>query len=259
MADQKTIFISGGASGIGRAVATLFAAKGWRVGIGDVDAAAIAATADALGVETHALDVRDYDRWVAVLDAFTRGGPLHVLHNNAGIAVGGPFGEIDRTELDRVTDINFRGVLYGARAAFPHLARTPDSCLLNTASASAIWGAPGLSAYSATKFGVRGLTEALDGEWAAAGIRVRSLMPGFIDTPLLKAGISGSNQTAREKVVEAGLEFTPVEDVAQKAWDLVHDDRALHAYIGPTARRLAFAARWLPGKLRRELKTRSLR
>jgi NAD(P)-dependent dehydrogenase (short-subunit alcohol dehydrogenase family) len=257
MADRKAIFISGGASGIGRAVATLFAAKGWRVGIGDVDAGAMAATADALGVETHALDVRDFDRWVAVLDAFTRGGPLHVLHNNAGIAVGGPFGEIGRAELDRVTDINFRGVLYGARAAFPHLARTPGSCLLNTASASAIWGAPGLAAYSATKFGVRGLTEALDGEWAAAGIRVRSLMPGFIDTPLLKANVGGSNATAREKVVEAGLEFTPVEDVAQKAWDLVHDEKALHAYIGPTARKLAFAARWLPGKLRKELKARS--
>lgn len=258
MAEQKAIFISGGASGIGRAVAALFAGKGWRVGIGDVDTAAMAATADALGVETHPLDVRDYDQWVAVLDAFTGGGRLDVLHNNAGIAVGGPFGEIAPDELDRVTDINFRGVLYGARAAYPHLARTPGSCLLNTASASAIWGAPGLSAYSATKFGVRGLTEALDGEWAAAGIRVRSLMPGFIDTPLLKASISGSNQTAREKVVEAGLEFTPVEDVAQAAWDLVHSDKALHAYVGPTARRLAFAARWLPGKLRRQLKARSL-
>src|SRR5687767_7368319 len=82
MADQKAIFISGGASGIGRAAAVLFAAKGWRVGIGDVDASGMAATAEALDVETHALDVRDFDQWVAVLDAFTRGGPLHVLHNN---------------------------------------------------------------------------------------------------------------------------------------------------------------------------------
>ena len=105
---------------------------------------------------------------------------------------------------------------------------------------------------------MRGLTEALDGEWAAAGIRVRSLMPGFIDTPLLKANIGGSNATAREKVVEAGLEFTPVEDVAQAAWDVIHNERGLHAYIGPTARKLAFAARWLPGKLRKQLKARGL-
>ncbi|MGJ3629008.1 SDR family NAD(P)-dependent oxidoreductase [Sphingomonas sp. MMS24-JH45] len=68
----------------------------------------------------------------------------------------------------------------------------------------------GLSAYSATKFAVRGLTEALDAESAADGIRVRDLMPGFIDTPLLSAPVTGSNRTAREAVAEAGMEFTPV-------------------------------------------------
>lgn len=261
MADeQRTIFISGGASGIGRATAELFAGKGWHVGIADIDAATLATTARAIGAEPFALDVRDYDAWGEAFDAFTAGGarPLHVFLNNAGIAAGGPFGEIGQAELDRVIDINFRGVLYGARAAYPHLARTPGSALVNTASASAIWGSPGLAAYSATKFGVRGLTEALDGEWAAAGIKVRSLQPGFIDTPLLRATVGGSNETARDRVAAAGLEFTPVEKVADAVWGLIHDDSALHAYVGPTARRLAFAARWLPGRLRKRMRSGSL-
>ena len=83
-----------------------------------------------------------------------------------------------------MVQINFVGVLNGARIGHAYLKRA-SGCLLNTASASAIYGSAGLATYSATKFGVRALTEALDGEWHADGIRVRSIVPGFIDTPLL--------------------------------------------------------------------------
>jgi NAD(P)-dependent dehydrogenase (short-subunit alcohol dehydrogenase family) len=149
------------------------------------------------------------------------------------------------------------GVAYGARLAYPYLKATPGSCLLNTASASAIYGSAGLSAYSATKFAVRGLTEALDAEWAPDAIKVRDLLPGFIDTNLLSIGLAGTNRTAREAVVDSGLEFTPVEVVAQAAWDAVHGDK-LHSPVGKTARRLTFAARWMPGRLRRMMRSRVL-
>lgn len=259
---MKAIFITGGASGIGRAVAILFSARGWRVGLADIDADGLAATAATLPADrtsTHILDVRDMAAWNATLAAFaaTTGGQIHVLFNNAGIGQGGAFGTIDQATLDRVIDINFRGVAYGARAAYPYLKATPGSCLLNTASASAIYGSPGLSLYSATKFAVRGLTEALDGEWAADGIKVRDLMPGFIDTALLNMPVAASNRTAREAVVDAGLEFTPLETVAEAAWNAVHGDR-LHAVIGKTARRLTFAARWMPGRLRKTMRARVL-
>ena len=258
----KAILVTGGASGIGRAVALHFAARGWRVGIADIDAAGMAATAALLPadrVSTHRLDVRDAAAWEAVLADFTRtsGGRLDVLFNNAGIAAGGPFGEIALDSLDRVIDINFRGVAYGARLGFPYLKATPGGCLLNTASASAIYGTAGLAAYSATKFAVRALTEALDAEWAADGVRVRDLMPGFIDTPLLNVAVAGTNHSARDAVVAGGLEFTPVETVAQAAWDAVHGDR-LHTPVGPTARRLSFAARWMPGRLRQTMRARTL-
>jgi short-subunit dehydrogenase len=100
---------------------------------------------------------------------------------------------------------------------------------------------------------VRALTEALDIEFAGDGIKVRDIMPGFIDTPLLSRVVPNSNETSRDRVVAAGLEFTPVEAVAQAAWDAVHGD-AVHTAVGKTARRLAFASRWMPGRLRKQMK-----
>ena len=258
----KSILITGGASGIGRATAALFSDRGWRVGLADVDAAALAATAATLPPDrtrTYAMDVRDRAAWARVLAEFTAesGGALDVLFNNAGIALGGPFAAITDEDFDRVVAINFTGVANGARAAYPYLARKRGSCLLNTASASAIYGSAGLATYSATKFAVRALTEALDAEWAADGIKVASLQPGFIDTPLLAHVVPGSNRTAREGVVAAGLEFTPVERVAEAAWAAVHGTR-VHWPVGETARKLTVAARWLPGRLRQGMRARRL-
>lgn len=255
----RTIFITGGGSGIGRATAILFAARGWRVGLADVDAAGMAATRALIprdDVSLHLLDVRDRAAWATTLADFA--GPearIDVVFNNAGIAVSGPFDQTPDAEIDRILAINLNGVVYGAQAAYRYLlAAAPGACLLNTASAAGIYGVNSAAVYSATKFAVRGLTESLDLEWAPKGIKVRSLMPGFIDTPLLDAIPTGSNENTRERVRQAGLEFTPVETVAEAAWAAVHGDR-VHTLVGKTARRLAFAARWMPGRLRKSLRS----
>lgn len=258
MADYKAIFISGGASGIGKAVALHFAAKGWFVGLADLNEAGLRATAALLPetrVSTHVMDVRSREAWVAALADFwtLSGGRLDVLFNNAGIARGGAFGDVPAEDHDLLIDINFKGVVYGAEAGLPWLRKTPDSCLLNTCSAAGIYGAPGLVTYAATKFAVRGLSEGLEAEWGPLGIKVRTLMPGFIDTPLLDVTTAGTNRSAREGVQEAGLEFTPVEVVAQAAWDAVHGE-ALHLPVGKTAKSLAFMARWAPGMLRKRVR-----
>ena len=252
----KAIFITGGGSGIGRAVAQLFAAKGWRIGLADVNAAGLAETAALLpnGAATFVFDVTDRAAWDAPLAAFADGGGIDVLFNNAGIAAGGVFAEMTPDAVERTIAVNLTGVVHGAHAAHRYL-KASGGCLLNTASAAGIYGTAGAAVYSATKFGVRGLSEALDGEWSADGIRVRSLMPGFIDTPLLDASLAGTNYNVRQQVRAAGLEFTPVEIVAQAAWDAVHGD-AVHTPVGPTAKRMRFAARWLPGKLRQQMRRR---
>jgi NAD(P)-dependent dehydrogenase (short-subunit alcohol dehydrogenase family) len=258
---HKTIFITGGASGIGRAVAVKFAGQGWFVGLADVNESGMKETAGMIpaGMSSlHKLDVRDREAWDDALAACAKasGGKIDVVFNNAGIPLGGHLIENNVAEIERCLDINLKGVLFGAQAAHPWLkASAPGSCLLNTASAAGIYGTPGASVYSATKFGVRAITECLDAEWAPDEIKVADLMPGFIDTPLIDMNPNhGSNEHIRSRVQEAGLEISPVSDVAEAAWKAVHSD-TLHTRVGKSAHRLAFAARWMPGRLRKMTKS----
>lgn len=258
MSTRKAIFITGGASGIGRAIALYFGQRDWFVGLGDVDTFGMEATMDMIGhgfVFQHKFDVRDRAAWDEALESFATatGGRIDVLANNAGIPLGGALEENSVEEIERCLDINLKGVLFGAQAAYPHLKKTaPGSCLLNTASAAGVYGTPGASVYSATKFGVRAITESLDGEWAEDGIKVRSIMPSFIDTPLLDHNPNAkSNEDIRSRVTEAGLEITPVEEVAKAAWDAVHGEK-LHTLVGKSAKQLAFGARWMPGRVRKQ-------
>jgi len=254
---HKTIFITGGASGIGRAVAAKFGGQGWFVGLADVNESGMKETAAMIPAgmcSLHKLDVRDRAAWDDTLAACAKasGGKIDVVFNNAGIPLGGNLVENNVAEIERCLDINLKGVLFGAQAAHPWLkASAPGSCLLNTSSAAGIYGSPGASVYSATKFGVRAITECLDAEWAPDQIKVADLMPAFIDTPLIDMNPNQqTNEHIRGRVIEAGLEITPVSEVANAAWKAVHGD-ALHNRVGKTADRLAFAARWMPGRLRK--------
>lgn len=263
MTVRKAIFITGGASGIGRAVAQKFGKEGWFVGLADVNEAGMKETEALLPggwSYRHKLDVRDRAAWDEALAAFSTaaGGRIDVVFNNAGVALGGALIDNTPVEIERCLDINLKGVLFGAQAAYPHLKKTaPGSCLLNTASAAGIYGSPGASVYSATKFGVRAITESLDGEWAEDGIKVCDLMPAFIDTPLLdQSPNQGSNEGIRDRVLEAGLEISPVSMVADAAWAAVHGN-TLHNRVGKTANRIAFAARWMPGRVRKQMRSSS--
>jgi len=257
MDERRAIFISGGGSGIGRAIALRFAREGWFVGLGDVSEAGMAETAAMLPEgqsSCHTLDVRDPEQWRHALSAFhhAASGRIDVLANNAGVGDGGAITELSEDQIDRLIAVNFRGVVNGARAAHQYLKATaPGSCLINTASASAIYGIGGMSIYSATKFAVRSITEALDGEWHDEGIKVRSLMPGFVDTPLLDGPASGgTNLSKREVVTVAGMGFEPIEEVAEAAWQAVHG-KTMHMLIGKTAKQMSLAARFFPAFLRK--------
>lgn len=254
----KAIFITGGASGLGREVARFFARKGWFIGIADVNAVGMAETAAMLPPgqsSIHTLDVTDRAQWQTAMADFAThsGGRLDVLFNNAGIGSGGPIQEMDDADIDRMIAINLTGVINGIRAGFEYLKATPDSCVLNTSSAAGIYGSANLSVYSATKFAVRGLTEAHDAEFRLHGIRSRSLMPGFIDTNILAAVKDGSNMSGKERLQSAGIEVSPVEIIGQAAWDAVHGTK-VHTTVNKTAKQLAFAARWFPGRLRKQMR-----
>ena len=263
MTVQRSIFITGGGSGIGRATALHFAARDWYVGVADINEAGMAETLAGITGEAKwsgKLDVRDRKGWDEALSAFAAaaGGRIDVLVNNAGIGTGGSLSELDPEEIDRCLDINLKGVLYGAQAVYPYLkASAPRSALINIASAAGIAGSAGMSVYCATKFGVRAVSESLDAEWAPDGITVASICPAFIETPLLNGtGNRKSNEQIRDRVTAAGLEISPVADVAQAIWDAVHGDK-LDYLVGATAKRMAFAKRWMPGKVRKQLRASS--
>ena len=253
----KSIFITGGASGLGREVARFFAGKGWFIGIDDVNEAGMAETAAMLPAgqsSIHKLDVTDRAQWkVAVADfAKHTGGQMTVLFNNAGIGSGGAIQDMADEDIDRMIAINLTGVISGTRAAFDLLKNTPDSCVLYTSSAAGIYGSAGLSVYSATKFAVRGLAEAHDIEWRDVGIKSRSLMPGFIDTNIIGNIDPSSNMTGKEKLQAAGIEVSPVEIIGQAAWNAIHGNK-VHTTVNKMAKELAFSARWFPNRLRKNL------
>ena len=243
--DQKFAFITGAASGIGRATAELFAAKGWWIGAADRNAAGLEELRDALGKDRcrpwH-LDVTDkaaYDAVIAEVSEQT-GGRLDLLYNNAGIGVVGFFEEIPIEETLKVIDINLIGVINGIYAALPLLKATPNSLCFTTSSSAATYGAPHLAVYAATKFAVKGLTEALAVELSRCGVRVADVLPGVIDTPILRDSsryVAGQKQPTSGRTIaadaptEGPFRLVPPSMVAEAVWRCYEGDARMHWYV----------------------------
>jgi NAD(P)-dependent dehydrogenase (short-subunit alcohol dehydrogenase family) len=232
---MKSIFVTGAASGIGKATAILFASRGYRVGCYDIDAEGARAVAETIGATSKdvrpsygRLDVTNGESWTAALDDF--GGELDVLFNCAGILRMGRFEDISPEECRKQLDVNVMGVVLGIQRALPRLERRAkemgSACIVTMSSASAIYGQPELAVYSASKFAVRALTEALDVELRSKNIRVCDVMPSYVDTPMVR------NEPHRPATMKRlGIKLT-ADDVAQEIWRAVHG-RGLH-YIPQT-------------------------
>lgn len=253
-----SILVTGAARGIGRAIAERFLAGGWRVGMYDIDAAAVAeAAAGRPRLEHGALDVRDAGQWAGVLARFCGDGPLDVLVNNAGVLSSGPFAGTGVEAHRRMIEVNVGGVVNGAAEGYRYLRRSSRGRLLNLCSASAMYGQPGLATYGATKAAVKSLTEALELEWRREGVRVRSLVPLFVATDMATTVAEGARSIDR-----LGVRLT-ADDVADAAWRVVHERgmplRSPHRTVGRQTRLMAaatavspdWAARLVVGRLTR--------
>ncbi len=242
---RKIAFITGAASGIGRATAELLAEKGWWVGAADRNAAGLDVLRDSLGeaqCRPFPLDVTDkaaYDAVISELAGETE-GRLDLLFNNAGIGVAGFFEEIPVEESLRVIDVNLVGVIHGIYAALPLLKATPNSLCFTTSSSAATYGAPHLAVYTATKFAVKGLTEALAVELSRCGVRVADVLPGVIDTaifgdsPVYVKGErqSGLDQTIASQASTKGpFRLVPPSLVAEAVWRCYEGDPRMHWYV----------------------------
>lgn len=246
---RPSIFITGAAAGIGRSTALHFARQGWFVGAFDVDAASLAETGRQLGSNglTGTLDVTDADAWAPALEHFfnAAGKRLDVLLNNAGVLVSGPFEDTAIARHHRLVDINIKGVMNGCHAALPWLKQTPDSRVINLSSASAIYGQPSLASYSASKFAVRGLTEALDLEWQAHGVRVMDVWPLFVSTGM----VQGMQANSIERL---GVSLTP-DDVAAVIWQAATHQGSfrVHWPVGLSSKLFAQTSKLSPAWLNR--------
>jgi NAD(P)-dependent dehydrogenase (short-subunit alcohol dehydrogenase family) len=245
---SPTVFISGAAAGIGRATAVLFAQRGYRVGAYDVDLAGLAKLREEVSIRggdiaIGQLDVSSAEDWAQQLEAFT--GPsrrLDVLVNNAGVLSHGRFEEIGLQTQRRIVDVNVYGTMAGLHTAFPYLRDTRGAQVVNLCSASAIYGQPELATYSASKFAVRGLTEALELEWRRYGIRVIAMWPLFVQTPM----VDGVQTNATRRL---GVHLS-AEDVAKSIYDATHSTPSrlpkVHYPVGRQTKVLAGLAQMSP-------------
>ncbi|GIE85903.1 glucose 1-dehydrogenase [Actinoplanes regularis] len=183
--DGKVALITGGARGMGKSHARHFVAEGARVVIGDVLDDKGTAVADGLGCVYVHHDVTSEADWTAAiratLDAY---GKIDVLVNNAGILRHGPIAEMDPAEFRRVLDVNLVGCWLGVHFAAPPMIAAGGGSIVNVSSIEGFAGAAGLSAYSASKFGVRGITRSAAQELGPSGIRVNSVHPGGVMTSM---------------------------------------------------------------------------
>lgn len=201
---DRVAVITGGAAGIGFAMARAFAARGSRLVLADIDEQALAQAekdlaADGVRVLGVATDVRERPQLEALrARALSHFGAVHVLCNNAGIAPLGSLSQVSPEEWETSFAINFWGVVHGVEAFLPHLLERGDGHVVNTASMAGLTGMLGLGVYCATKFAVVGYTESLHRELEAQGVGVSLLCPMIVRTEI------GSNSRRMLGVPEPG-------------------------------------------------------
>lgn len=233
--DGKVVVITGAGSGIGRALALNAAANGAVLALSDVDEVGLLETAEraratAREVRTDKLDVSDRvgmkDYAASVRQEL---GRVNVVFNNAGVALHGDFEEVTYEQLEWVMNINFWGVVHGSKEFLPHLIASGDGHLVNISSLFGLMGMPGQSAYNASKFAVRGFTEALRQEMLIARhpVQVTCVHPGGVKTAIARNArttAAHDRQTVAE-FFDKKLARTSAENAAQTIIDGVLADK----------------------------------
>jgi NAD(P)-dependent dehydrogenase (short-subunit alcohol dehydrogenase family) len=238
----KTAVVTGGASGIGRALGQVLADQGAHVVLADIDAAAVEAAVAELSrrgpsgsVRGVGLDVRDAPAVTAVVhDVVDRHGRLDLLVNNAGISMGGPTHELTAEHWDRIIDINLRGVVHGVLAAYPLMVAQGHGHIVSTASAAGLAAPPLVVPYATTKHAVVGLSLGLRPEAALRGVRVSVLCPGTVETGILDARpdadlplTASAPVSAREYLTAVGQRPMSADAFAQKAVRQIARNRSI--------------------------------
>jgi NAD(P)-dependent dehydrogenase (short-subunit alcohol dehydrogenase family) len=189
-----TAIITGGASGIGRALGEELAKRGCAVVLADLQIELAEEVASEIRVsggraEAMRIDVTDFPAMEQLVqETATRAGRLDYIFNNAGILIAGPVNSCGIEDWNQIVDVNLLGVIHGVKAAYKIMIAQGFGHIINTASMAGLLPSPGNILYSTTKHGVVGLSKSLRVEAAQMGVRVSVLCPGFIRTPILEGG-----------------------------------------------------------------------
>ncbi|TNE40156.1 MAG: glucose 1-dehydrogenase [Sphingomonadales bacterium] len=242
---DKVAIITGAAQGQGEATARLFAAEGCKVVLTDIKETK--GTAVAADIGENALfvkhDVSDEASWAAVVDqAVTKFGTVDILVNNAAITFFNIIDDTTKSDLERLLAINVVGTYIGMKTVLPVMQKAGRGSVVNISSVNGLRGTYGMSAYDACKWAVRGMTKAVALEMAVQGIRVNSVHPGAIDTPMLNPT---GEMTSVQMGKDFGIPFQRVgrpEEVANASLFLASDDAS---YI--SGAELAVDGAWTTG------------
>ena len=218
---DRTAVITGAGSGIGRGIAQALARRGCHLALADISEAGLAETLASLGgakirVSRHKLDVADRAGVAQLPQAvLAEHGRVDLLFNNAGVALGGTFEQTSEADFDWLLEINFAAVVRLTRAFLPHLKASDDARLVNISSLFGLISPPGQTAYAASKFAVRGFSNALRFEFAGSNVGVTVVHPGGVATKIA--------ENARR---HAGATNADVEQQIERAFiHLSHGDR----------------------------------
>jgi short-subunit dehydrogenase len=253
-----TAVVTGAASGIGEALAVQLAARGSHLVLVDRDADRLDGVAGrirtqhtALTVDTHVADLSDDEQTAALAATLAQAHPgTTLLVNNAGVALGGRFDQVTLDEFDWVMAVNFRSVVRLTHALLPALKAHPGAHLVNVSSVFGIFAPAGQAAYSASKFAVRGFTEAVRHELAENAVGVTVVHPGGIKTRIAESARTGSGVSAEEyeegRKQFAKLLSMPPEKAAAQIMAAI-EKRRPRLLIGWSARVPDVLVRLMPG------------
>jgi len=265
---NRVAVITGAGSGIGRATAHSLARRGCHLALADIDAAGLQETASMLGhmavrVTTHALDVADREAVrllpARVLAAHKR---VDLLVNNAGVALGGSFEQVSEDDFEWLMDVNFNGVVRMTRAFLPLLRQSDEARIVNVSSIYGIVAPPGQSAYSASKFAVRGFSNALRHELDGSSVGVSVVHPGGVATAIARNARvprgTPDDETARGRELAEKLLRLPPEAAGELIARGI-EARQPRILVGGDAKVAALLERLLPVNYWRILKKAAAR
>lgn len=227
--DGRLALVTGGARGIGEAIARRFVDEGAKVVITDVLDEEGAALAEALGASAsyHHHDVSSLDQWSAVLaQVESAHGRLDCLVNNAGILKFSLLEELSEEDVRKIIEVNLLGTIFGIQSCVPMLERDGGGSIINMSSADGLTGGNGVAAYCASKFGVRGYTKAAALELGPRGIRVNSIHPGGIFTKMANPSGLSREQYDQGYWIYPGQRAGDPEEIGAAAAYLASDDAA---------------------------------